>query len=354
MRIKVLRPDPLGRRSGAVRRDGQSRRESPSPDLSAISYVPGCGLSLVKDDFLGVCRFFAKMGKAWGGMIDLVRRGARSPYIGRLERGGDRSMEHVEFDPHLSEMSTQWAVVFKAHSPDPDEAHIAASQLMCRYAGAVHRYLLKALKDPHAADELDQEFALRFLRGDFRNSDPNRGRFRDYVKRAVQNLINDHYRRKRPNVSLDARTPEPAIADGGVAEFEQQFIESWRKDLLDRAWNCAGRSREKHRQTLSHHTSVQGRSSRPAIGGARGQALDKAEEAAHRRSGASDVAAFSPQIRRLSAERGQSQPRTPHARRSRAGACRLELAPLLPPVHEQERWSSLSIVGRQFSCALVT
>lgn len=144
-------------------------------------------------------------------------------------------MENVEFDPHLSEMSTQWAVVFQAHSADPDEAHIAASQLMCRYAGAVHRYLLKALKDPHAADELDQEFALRFLRGDFRNSDPNRGRFRDYVKRAVQNLINDHYRRKRPNVSLDAGTPEPAIADGGVAEFEQQFIESWRKDLLDRA-----------------------------------------------------------------------------------------------------------------------
>src|SRR5271155_4196486 len=145
-------------------------------------------------------------------------------------------MENVEFDPHLSEMSTQWAIVFKAHSPDPDEAHIAASQLMCRYAGAVHRYLLKALKDPHAADELDQEFALRFLRGDFRNSDPNRGRFRDYVKRAVQNLINDHYRRKRPTISLDARAPEPAAPDSGIAQFEQQFLESWRKDLLERAW----------------------------------------------------------------------------------------------------------------------
>jgi RNA polymerase sigma factor (sigma-70 family) len=108
---------------------------------------------------------------------------------------------------------------------------------MCRYAGAVHRYLLKALKDPDAADELDQEFALRFLRGDFRNSDPNRGRFRDYVKRAVQNLINDHYRRKRPALSLDARTPEPTAADTGLPNFEQQFIESWRKDLLERAWD---------------------------------------------------------------------------------------------------------------------
>ena len=36
-------------------------------------------------------------------------------------------MEHVEFDPHLSQMSTQWTMVFQAHSGTPDEAHIAAS-----------------------------------------------------------------------------------------------------------------------------------------------------------------------------------------------------------------------------------
>jgi RNA polymerase sigma factor (sigma-70 family) len=145
-------------------------------------------------------------------------------------------MEHVEFDPHLSEMSTQWAIVIQAHSGVPDDAQRAITQLMLRYSGAVHRYLLKALKDPDAADELGQEFAVRFLRGDFRHSDPTRGRFRDYVKRAVQNLIKDHYRRKRPTVSLNSNTPEPAAADGGMADFDQEFIESWRKDLLERAW----------------------------------------------------------------------------------------------------------------------
>jgi hypothetical protein len=61
-------------------------------------------------------------------------------------------------------------------------------------------------------------------------------RSRDYVKRAVQNLIKDHYRRKRPTISLDANTPEPAADDGGMADFDAQFIESWRKDLLERAW----------------------------------------------------------------------------------------------------------------------
>jgi RNA polymerase sigma factor (sigma-70 family) len=172
-------------------------------------------------------------------------------------------MENVEFDPHLSQMSTQWTIVFQAHSGSPDEAHIAASQLMCRYAGAVHRYLLKALKDPDAADELDQEFALRFLRGDFRNSDPNRGRFRDYVKRAVQNLINDYYRRKRPALSLDARTPEPMAADTGLPDFEEQFIESWRKDLLDRAWSSLAELEKNTGQP--YHTVLRSKVSHPDL-----------------------------------------------------------------------------------------
>jgi RNA polymerase sigma-70 factor (ECF subfamily) len=144
-------------------------------------------------------------------------------------------MERVEADPHLSDMSTQWNVVFQAHSGTPEQVSRAISHLMCRYSGAVHRYLLKALKDPDAAAELDQEFALRFLRGDFRHSDPMRGRFRDYVKRAVQNLINDYYR-KRAKRPVESLSHEPAVVDTGPTHFERQFLESWRKDLLDRAW----------------------------------------------------------------------------------------------------------------------
>ncbi len=172
-------------------------------------------------------------------------------------------MEIVEFDPHLSEMSTQWTMVFQAHSGTPDEVLAAQSQLMCRYAGAVHRYLLKALKDPHAADELDQEFALRFLRGDFRNSDPNRGRFRDYVKRAVQNLIHDYHRRKRPVVSLDSRVAEPAAPDDRIANFEQQFIESWRKDLLERAWSSLADLEERTGQP--YHTVLRSKVDHPDL-----------------------------------------------------------------------------------------
>jgi len=139
-------------------------------------------------------------------------------------------------DAHLSQMTTVWTMVFQASSGKPDQVGDAVSQLMRQYAGAVHRYLLKILRDPDIAAELDQEFALRFLRGDFRNCDPSRGRFRDYVKRALQNLVNDYYRRRRPTASMDALFSEPSTENSEPPQFEVEFIESWKKDLLERAW----------------------------------------------------------------------------------------------------------------------
>ena len=174
-------------------------------------------------------------------------------------------MEHVEAEPLLSDLSTHWTVVFEAHSGKPGQMNMAVSELMCRYAGAVHRYLLKALKDPEAAAELDQEFAMRFLRGSFRHADPKRGRFRDYVKCAVQNLINDYHRRKRSDRSRNAAAAEPIVEDDGLAQFEQQFLESWRSDLLDRAWNCPRGSREEHRPAVPHGAPLPGRLSRAVL-----------------------------------------------------------------------------------------
>jgi DNA-directed RNA polymerase specialized sigma24 family protein len=48
------------------------------------------------------------------------------------------------------------------------------------------------VRDPEVADDLAQEFALRFLRGDFQRADPERGRCRDYLKRALINLVHDY------------------------------------------------------------------------------------------------------------------------------------------------------------------
>jgi RNA polymerase sigma factor (sigma-70 family) len=147
-------------------------------------------------------------------------------------------MEFVEPEPRLSQMTTHWTAVLAAHGGTPDQVNPAISRLMCRYSGAVHRYFLKAVKNPLEAEDLDQDFAIRFLRGDFKRCDPKRGRFRDYVKRAVQNMISDHFRRKKLLSTRNAPLVEPAVLDPALSRFDEEFVVSWRNDLLERSWNA--------------------------------------------------------------------------------------------------------------------
>src|SRR5262245_20140358 len=104
-----------------------------------------------------------------------------------------------ENDPahRLSRITTLWSPALRVHGDTTERAGRARQEFMERYGGAVHRYLLGALRDAEAADELFQEFALRFLRGDFKHANPERGRFRDYLKTALFHLIGDYQRRQR-------------------------------------------------------------------------------------------------------------------------------------------------------------
>src|SRR5262249_34829660 len=111
-------------------------------------------------------------------------------------------MDDREFENRLSQIATRWSVLLQAHQ-ETDAAAAARQQLLERYCGAVYRYLLAAVRDHHAAEDLTQEFALRFVRGQFRLADPERGRFRDYVKTALFHLVDDYRRRQ-------GRAPSPA------------------------------------------------------------------------------------------------------------------------------------------------
>jgi RNA polymerase sigma-70 factor (ECF subfamily) len=147
-------------------------------------------------------------------------------------------MDDQELSSRLSQITTCWQVVLQAHQGQPSEVPIAQQLLMARYGGAVYRYLLAALRDLDAADELAQEFALRFLRGDFRRADPQRGRFRDFVKTAVLNLIIDYQRRQRTRqpLQLDSGMEPPAAEAHLSSQLDHDFLESWRGELLNRSW----------------------------------------------------------------------------------------------------------------------
>jgi RNA polymerase sigma-70 factor (ECF subfamily) len=147
-------------------------------------------------------------------------------------------MSQSELPQRLSQIQTLWTVVARAGSGDSTEVvNSAQTQLLERYGKVVYRYLLGALRDADVADELSQEFALRFIRGDLSGADPRRGRFRDYLKGVLYHLIGDYHRRRRkqPLPLLDVH--QPAADDGNVGLSDEEFLTSWRNELLNQAWN---------------------------------------------------------------------------------------------------------------------
>jgi RNA polymerase sigma-70 factor (ECF subfamily) len=156
--------------------------------------------------------------------------------IADTKRGN--AMEERDRPDRLSQIETAWTLVVRAHGTEESAAAEAQQALLERYLGAVYRYLLGATRDEDAAQELFQEFAIRFLRGGFRRADPERGQFRNLLKTALINLVNDHYKqeaRRRRNQST-AELPDVASPQSGDAE--QQFLDSWREELIAKAWDA--------------------------------------------------------------------------------------------------------------------
>lgn len=146
-------------------------------------------------------------------------------------------MDSETRNQHLSQIQTSWTLVQQAHASPPQDVQFAQQKLLERYGGAVRRYLLGALRDEDAAAEVFQEFALRLLHGDMRGADPERGRFRQFVKGVLFHLVADHHRkRQRQPHPLHPDHPEPAVEEPSLADQDREFLTSWRDDLLARAW----------------------------------------------------------------------------------------------------------------------
>ena len=161
-------------------------------------------------------------------------------------------MDSENVGHHLSQIETHWTAVFQAHQGESAEAAQAQAELVLRYGGAVHRYLLASLRDVDAADDLSQEFALRFLRGDFKNADPGKGRFRDFLKRAIYRLMVDYHRASRAQPRSLNEGPEPAVDDDSWdRELDRQFLESWREQLMAHAWSALDRVQQRRGQPFA-------------------------------------------------------------------------------------------------------
>jgi len=160
-------------------------------------------------------------------------------------------MDPQTLNQRLSQITTCWTMVFQAHDREASVVPTAQRLLLQRYSSAVYRYLLGAVRDPEVATELAQEFALRFLRGAFHRADPQRGRFRDYVKTVLIHLVDDHWKAQRawPR-ALSPDSPEPAAPASESGDSEKAFLSSWRQDLLDRTWEVLAQANPTYHAVL--------------------------------------------------------------------------------------------------------
>jgi RNA polymerase sigma factor (sigma-70 family) len=148
----------------------------------------------------------------------------------------------AEEDARLSRIDTLWTIVRRAHGTPDEGVRQAQEALLERYGGAVRRYLLGALRNEDAADELFQEFSLKLVGGAFQRADAQHGRFRNFLKTSLFHLIVDHQRRQQRRRGVERplpdATPDRAIPSDDLTEQELAWTRSWREEILAKGWQA--------------------------------------------------------------------------------------------------------------------
>jgi RNA polymerase sigma factor (sigma-70 family) len=160
-------------------------------------------------------------------------------------------MNSMHATEQLGSMDTCWLTVQQAHAEPAGAALPARHTLLHRYREPVYRYLFGAVRDPDVAEELSQEFALRLMQGNFRRANPERGRFRDYLKSALINLVNKHLRSQQRRLRTST---ENALAAALMTPDGSAGASTWddplRQEVLARAWSALKRVQSRYYAVL--------------------------------------------------------------------------------------------------------
>lgn len=171
-------------------------------------------------------------------------------------------MNSEDMASRISRIETMWTLVHDAHAQGEAQLAQAQEALLQRYTGAIYRYLVAVMRDPNAADEVFQEFAVKFLRGAFRNADPGRGRFRDLVKKSLWNLIHDHRNKtRRAPGGIEAESAIAAPEADTTPQSDREFVDRWREEILNRTWTALAEEEKNGKQP--YHAVLRFRAGHP-------------------------------------------------------------------------------------------
>ncbi len=160
-------------------------------------------------------------------------------------------MTHSGGNPsRIEAISTRWTLLQAAHGGSTTTAGEARNALVLRYTPAVRRYVGALLRNDDEADDLAQDVVLRLLGGDFAGADPARGRFRDLLKVAVRNMVRNHWSKQKRRRAADVDVDKLGVAAEGADE--QSWLASWRRSVLDLAWNALQQEERKRAGSVAY------------------------------------------------------------------------------------------------------
>lgn len=151
--------------------------------------------------------------------------------------------------------TTHWSIVIAATADSK-----LLEDLLARYWGPIYAYIRRSGYPREQAADLAQEFVAQVVleRGLIERADPERGRFRTFIKSALRNFLIDQHRRSTARgrapaggapviTGMDLEDLEPAEHEEPASAFDRQ----WATTLLDLALkrveqDCAASGQEVH------------------------------------------------------------------------------------------------------------
>ena len=143
--------------------------------------------------------------------------------------------------------STEWSLVLAAGRNE--DASQALNQLCTKYWKPMYVHIRRSGILPADAEDVTQGFFVYLIeRGWIGQADPNRGRFRAFMRTLLNNYLANHQRMARADkrsavrISIDTDEGERALAQVTArgADAVSAFESSWAKAVLQSAWARLG------------------------------------------------------------------------------------------------------------------
>jgi len=165
----------------------------------------------------------------------------------------------------LDQIETQWSLLRLAHEPVSVGNVAARQRVLLKYNKAIRSYVGALMQDDNSADEVSQDILVRLLQGNFAGADPARGRFRDFLKVAVRNIVRTFWSQKqrRGMQSLDELQISDREDDIQAAEPDA----AWRATILDLAMRRLEQFERSH-SGCHYHTILRMRTDYPDVSSA--------------------------------------------------------------------------------------